>query len=59
MMKTGTTKICPECGKNFTCFGESDCWCEKLQIHKKDMLYIMQTYTDCLCPDCLGKFAER
>jgi hypothetical protein len=57
-MSKETLKKCPECGKLFACFGDDDCWCEKLQIHKKDLLFIQEKYQDCLCPDCLGKFAE-
>lgn len=52
-------KRCPRCGTFFTCFGNDDCWCERLQIHKKDLLAIVEKYRDCLCPDCLGEFAER
>ncbi|MBN2610518.1 MAG: cysteine-rich CWC family protein [Bacteroidales bacterium] len=57
-MSKGTIKTCPRCGKKFTCFGDHDCWCEHLNIHKKEMLEILETYHDCLCPDCLGKYAE-
>ncbi|MBN1414856.1 MAG: cysteine-rich CWC family protein [Bacteroidales bacterium] len=55
-MKGGCIKICPKCGKSFTCYGEGDCWCEKVRIHKKEMLIIQQTYNDCLCPECLGEY---
>ena len=57
-MKPATEKKCPECGKLFQCYGNDDCWCEHLNIHKKDMLLILEKYNDCLCPDCLGKYAE-
>ncbi|MCF8380126.1 MAG: cysteine-rich CWC family protein [Bacteroidales bacterium] len=53
------TKICPKCKNPFTCSGDSDCWCEDVQIHKKEMLVIMEMYTDCLCPDCLGEYSEK
>ncbi len=49
-------KTCPECGKEFRCDGDNDCWCEGKQIHKAPMLEIMQRYTDCICPDCLKKY---
>jgi hypothetical protein len=51
-------KVCPECKTSFTCEGEKDCWCESYQIHKKEMLIITSKYNDCLCPDCLRKYAE-
>ncbi len=51
-------KICPSCGKTFTCTGDADCWCEKVRIHKKDLLLIMQEYKDCLCPECLSRYEE-
>ncbi|MCB9000298.1 MAG: cysteine-rich CWC family protein [Bacteroidales bacterium] len=52
-------KTCPKCSASFECTGEEDCWCESVQIHKKDMLRIIGLYTDCLCPRCLGEFAEK
>ncbi|NJK84821.1 MAG: cysteine-rich CWC family protein [Bacteroidales bacterium] len=58
-MKVIANKTCPSCGKAFSCPGEDDCWCEKVQLHKKDMLFIMENYNDCLCPECLGRFEEK
>jgi len=58
-MKSGTEKKCPKCGKSFTCFGERDCWCEKVRIHKKEMMEILQKYSDCLCPECLKEYEEK
>jgi hypothetical protein len=55
----GTLKKCPSCGKFFTCQGEEDCWCEKVNIHKASFLVISQDYNDCICPECLGKYAEK
>ncbi len=54
--KQYTIKICPECGRDFSCFGDNDCWCEKIRLHRKDMVQILQKYADCLCPDCLKKY---
>ena len=53
------TKICPECGRKFTCDGDNDCWCEHSQVLKKDMIRIMERYTDCLCPDCLSEYETK
>lgn len=52
-------KKCPECGKLFTCHGKEDCWCESVNIHKREFLIINQKYTDCLCQECLNKYAEQ
>ncbi|HYW94337.1 MAG TPA: cysteine-rich CWC family protein [Bacteroidales bacterium] len=52
-------KKCPECGSTFMCEGEKDCWCESAQIHKKELIVIMDRYHDCLCPDCLANFSEK
>ena len=52
-------KECPSCGKNFVCDGDNDCWCENVQIHKREFLILSEKYTDCLCPECLSKHAEK
>jgi predicted secreted protein len=51
-------KKCPSCGNFFTCDGESDCWCENFQIHKKEFFIISEKYTDCICQECLKQYAE-
>jgi hypothetical protein len=58
-MKKGPIKICPACEANFSCEGENDCWCENLQILKKDILLIMNSYTECLCPECLARYTTE
>jgi hypothetical protein len=54
----GKLKKCPACGKFFTCHGERDCWCEEVQIHRKEFLILTQKYTDCICQDCLKQYAD-
>jgi hypothetical protein len=56
---SATIKSCPSCGNSFPCHSNDDCWCEKAKLHKKEMLVIMEKYTDCLCPDCLKKFEKE
>jgi len=51
-------KICPSCGKSFTCNGDGDCWCENVHINKKEMLIIMNKFHDCICPDCLKTYEK-
>jgi hypothetical protein len=58
-MKGSTEKKCPKCGKLFACYGEKDCWCEKVRIHKREMTEILQKYNDCLCPECLKEYEEK
>ncbi len=58
-MKKGMTKKCPKCGASFQCFGDADCWCENVQIHKPEMLKIIENFNDCLCPACLAEYAEK
>ena len=60
-MKEGTEatlKHCPKCGNEFRCQGDADCWCENVRLHRRQMLQILQEYTDCLCPDCLMSYEE-
>jgi len=52
-------KKCQKCGASFTCEGDNDCWCEKVQLHKKEMIELMERYTDCLCPACLGEYERE
>jgi hypothetical protein len=52
-------KICPKCGAGFNCEQDKDCWCENYQIHKREMVLMMEKYTDCLCPECLSAYSEK
>ena len=52
-------KKCPKCGAAFKCDGDNDCWCEKVDIHKVQMIEIMELYTDCICPECLKKYTAK
>jgi hypothetical protein len=52
-----TIKKCPSCGNLFECYSEDDCWCEHYQLNRKEYLEIIGKYDDCICPQCLGKFA--
>ena len=55
----GTLKRCPSCGRFFACRGEEDCWCERFQIHRKEYVELTEKYSDCICPQCLSKYAEK
>jgi len=47
------------CGAGFRCEGDADCWCEKVPIHRAQMIEIMELFTDCICPECMKKFEAR
>jgi len=53
-----TLKKCPRCGKEFACYGDNDCWCESVRLHRKEITQILQNYTDCLCPECLKEYEK-
>ncbi|QQS49884.1 MAG: cysteine-rich CWC family protein [Bacteroidota bacterium] len=52
-------KKCPSCGKEFSCMGENDCWCETVQLHKKQFLILNQKFSDCICPDCMKQYESE
>jgi hypothetical protein len=53
------TKKCQKCGRTFRCEGDSDCWCESVNIHRSALQDILENYTDCICPDCLRIYEAR
>ncbi len=59
MVQKGTLKKCPECGKFFTCCNDGDCWCEDYQILPKNVARLRMKHSDCICQECLGKYAEK
>ncbi len=52
-------KKCQKCGAQFRCEGEGDCWCEQVQIHRVQMLEILERYTDCICPRCMKEYEAK
>lgn len=52
-------KKCPECGASFRCEADSDCWCERVPVHRAQLQTIMEQYDNCLCPGCLKQFEAR
>lgn len=53
-----SNKICPSCKSAFECLHNIDCWCMKYTISEQNRAYIAMHYTDCLCENCLKKFAQ-
>jgi len=52
-------KICPKCGKSFNCEGDKDCWCESVQLHRAAVQEIMESFTDCICEECLKAYEDQ
>jgi hypothetical protein len=42
----------------FDCGGLLGCWCRDVKLDAATLAAMKQRYTDCLCPDCLKKFAS-
>jgi hypothetical protein len=49
-------KTCRRCGARFECRGK-DCWCHTIRLSAETLIRLEQTYSNCLCPDCLNNFA--
>src|SRR6266571_433799 len=53
-------KLCSSCGRRFTCgHGEPGCWCESIVLRRETLAEIRALADDCLCPACLGGYADR
>lgn len=53
-MRGSIEKVCECCGRSFEC-GQYGCWCGTIGITERQMDWIEQSFSDCLCPDCLTK----
>jgi hypothetical protein len=38
---------------------DQDCWCESMQIHRKEWVVLLNEFNGCICPACLDKFSEK
>ncbi len=53
-------KVCESCSAEFGCGAKLDgCWCTELTLTEQQAETIRTKFTDCLCPTCLEKFAEK
>ena len=54
-MANGIEKYCPKCNNKFICKVDDieNCICSAIKLTSKAAENISQTYTDCLCIDCL------
>ena len=46
-------KNCENCGKEFDCQHNANCWCKNYTIPNKLSIYLKINYKDCLCEACL------
>ena len=54
------TKQCRLCGGRFGCAeGRAGCWCEEVAVSRDALADIRSLATDCVCPDCLRRFAGK
>ncbi len=54
-----TIKTCPRCGRRFECLHATGCWCFEYEISPEKLEELKNTYSNCLCPDCLPEFGTR
>ncbi|MBR1626396.1 MAG: cysteine-rich CWC family protein [Bacteroidales bacterium] len=52
-------KICPQCGKEFICKHDSECFCMRYSINKDNLKILKEKFSDCLCENCLKQYADK
>jgi hypothetical protein len=51
--------VCESCGTEFGCGAKLDgCWCTELTLSESAASEIKAKFGDCLCPECLEKYAS-
>jgi hypothetical protein len=56
--RTAQIKTCERCGESFGC-QLNGCWCESVKIGPETLQWLQRSFSDCLCPNCLGDLAVR
>ena len=51
-------KRCAACGAAFECAGLWFCWCRTVSLDEPARRELRNTYSDCLCPECLKAHAR-
>ena len=62
LMSSGLARdlVCESCGNQFTCGASlSGCWCSEIKLDDEARAKIKSRYQDCLCRDCLERFAAQ
>lgn len=50
---------CEACGQAFVCGASlKGCWCVQVKVGAEARQRMREQYQDCLCPECLRRFAE-
>jgi Cysteine-rich CWC len=52
-------RVCEGCGKSFSC-GASlrGCWCNEIELTDEARTQLRNSYSDCLCRECLSSHAK-
>ncbi len=55
-----TPRQCEACGQPFVCGASlKGCWCVPVKVSAEARQQMRERYKDCLCPECLQRFAEE
>ena len=52
------TKNCAQCGAEFQCLHNAECWCMSVKISKENLKLLQEKFDNCLCPECLKTYEE-
>lgn len=52
-------KICPNCGKEFECKHNKDCFCMQYIITKENLAKMREKFDNCLCENCLTLYTDK
>jgi hypothetical protein len=57
----GRQTVCQACGTTFGCCADriETCWCSTVQVSDEAREEIKKKFSDCICPACLAKFAQK
>lgn len=51
-------KKCPRCGNAVPCSHDKNCFCMKYKVSPEMLAFFAETYSGCLCEDCLKDFIK-
>jgi hypothetical protein len=53
--------LCESCGASFGCCPapNAGCWCASVNIPDAARADLKSKFGDCICPECLAKFAQK
>lgn len=53
-----TARVCPRCGKLFTCSEDMNCWCITYIMPDRVREYVASHFEGCVCRDCLDELVR-